>query len=125
MKHLQQRYLYTLAQCVLSLLVLMIKTAGRAYSKEVNAYFLFLKNISEVLARATSVKDGLEACKNGTDLYKIRYKGKVLKFKEYKRRYRLDLDDLAIYCYPTKGKAKGLALTSCSGEPNGKIYYFS
>ncbi len=59
-------------------------------------------SLSEVLARATSIKDELEVLRNGTFLYKVRNKGMGRGVKAFRRRYRLDVADLRITYHPNK-----------------------
>ena len=76
----------------------------------------FVEIISEVLARATSVRDSLDQLKAGTVLWKLRDKGSILGLKLYRRKYRLNIADLMISYTPNKGMQN-----SCVGGPNGNL----
>jgi hypothetical protein len=77
---------------------------------------LIFNFFSEVLARATTVRDSLEHLKAGTVLWKLRDKGSIMGLKLYRRKYRLNMADLMISYTPNKGMQN-----SCVGASNGKF----
>ena len=82
-----------------------------------SAILTILHYITEVLARSTSVREALDLLKPGTDLWKVRYKG-MRGFRGYKRKYKLDLPELALKYTPNRGAGKNIAASNCMKPGN-------
>lgn len=86
----------------------------------------FYEFISDILARATSIKEALDVLKKGTLLWKARNKGGIFGIKFYRRNFRLDVPNLALTYTPNKnGVNSAFGSTNCAAPIAGKLGFLS
>lgn len=85
-------------------------------SGKIYQHFLFF---AEVLSRAQSVSDALENLRKGSTFFKIRDKG-VRGMNVYRRKYRLDINDMKIVYTPNKSGMSKMCAGGGGGGDAGK-----